>query len=33
MQAGVTTYFKEDLEKVWFAHGGVGYVLTGPVKK
>jgi uncharacterized protein YvpB len=33
MEVGVTTYAKEDLQKVWLDHGGVGYVLTGPVKK
>ncbi len=33
METGVTTYHHEDLKKVWLDHGGVGYVLTGPVKK
>lgn len=32
MQAGVTTYPKEDMQKAWLDHGGVAYVLTGPVK-
>lgn len=26
-EQGVTTYLREDMEKVWFARGGVGYVL------
>lgn len=29
MQTGVTTYFKEDMQKAWLDNGGVGYVLTG----
>ncbi|MBI4582138.1 MAG: C39 family peptidase [Planctomycetes bacterium] len=33
IEAGVATYFKEDMQKIWLDHGGVGYVLTGPVKR
>lgn len=29
IEAGVVTYAKEDMQKVWLDHGGVGYVLTG----
>lgn len=32
MQAGVVTYFKEDMQKAWLDHGGVGYVLLGKGK-
>ncbi|HON68554.1 MAG TPA: C39 family peptidase, partial [Phycisphaerae bacterium] len=29
IEAGVVTYAKEDMQKVWLDHGGVGYVLIG----
>lgn len=29
-QAGQATYRREDMEKVWLARGGIGYVLLGP---
>ncbi|MCL2329970.1 MAG: C39 family peptidase [Phycisphaerae bacterium] len=32
-QSAMVTYFKEDLENVWFGSGGVGYVLIGPITK
>ncbi len=32
IEAGVVTYAKEDMQKVWLDHGGVGYVLTGKGK-
>lgn len=32
IEAGVVTYFQEDLQKAWLDHSGVGYVLTGPAK-
>jgi hypothetical protein len=32
MQAGVTTYAREDVQKIWLNRGGVAYVLTGPAK-
>jgi hypothetical protein len=32
IEAGVVTYAKEDMQKVWLNHGGVGYVLTGKGK-
>ncbi len=30
-EQGITTHPIEDVEKVWFGHGGVAYVLLGPV--
>jgi hypothetical protein len=30
LDAGVVTYNKDDLKKVWLDHGGVGYVLLDP---
>lgn len=32
IEAGVVTYQKEDMQKVWLDHGGVGYVLIGKSK-
>ena len=29
-ETGVATYYREDMEKVWLANGGVGYVLLPP---
>ncbi len=28
--SGMATYFREDMDKAWLDHGGVGYVLTEP---
>ena len=29
-EQGITTYAREDMETVWLAHGGVGYILQDP---